>query len=271
MSTPTILDKIKAYKLDEIAAAKAETPPEAMEEQARAAPPVRPFKDALLQASINGYGLIAEIKKASPSKGLIRADFDPATLAAAYADGGATCLSVLTDAPSFQGANEYLTQAREACDLPVLRKDFMFDTYQVAEARSLGADCILIIMACLTDGEAAALEDAAAEWGMDAIIEVHNEDELRRAEALTSKLVGINNRDLNTFETTLDTTRTLARYVPEDRIIICESGLETREDLADIARYGARCFLIGETLMRADDVAGATRAILSNPLTAGGR
>ncbi len=271
MSTPTILDNIKAYKLDEIAAAKAGTPPEAMEEQARAAPPVRPFKDALLQASINGYGLIAEIKKASPSKGLIRADFDPATLAAAYAEGGATCLSVLTDTPSFQGANDYLTQARDACDLPVLRKDFMFDTYQVAEARSLGADCILIIMACLTDGEATALENAAAEWGMDAIIEVHNEDELRRAETLKSKLIGINNRDLNTFHTTLDTTRTLARYVPEDRIIICESGLETREDLADIARYGARCFLIGETLMRADDVASATRAILSNPLTAGGR
>ncbi len=271
MSTPTILDKIKAYKLDEIAAAKAETPPEAMDEQARAAPPVRPFKDALLQASISGYGLIAEIKKASPSKGLIRADFDPAELAAAYAEGGATCLSVLTDAPSFQGANAYLMQARAACDLPVLRKDFMFDTYQVAEARALGADCILIIMACLTDGEAAALETAAAQWGMDAIIEVHNEDELRRAEALKSQLIGINNRDLNTFETTLDTSRTLARYVPEDRIIICESGLETREDLADIARYGARCFLIGETLMRADDVASATRMILSNPLTAGGR
>ncbi len=271
MSTPTILDKIKAYKLDEIAAAKAATPAEAMDEQARTAPEVRPFKDALLQASIQGYGLIAEIKKASPSKGLIRADFDPAELATAYAEGGATCLSVLTDAPSFQGANEYLTEARAACELPVLRKDFMFDTYQVAEARALGADCILIIMACLTDAEAAELENAATEWGMDAIIEVHNEAELRRAEILKSKLIGINNRDLNTFETTLDTSRTLARYVPEDRIIICESGLETREDLADIARYGARCFLIGETLMRSDDVASATRMILSNPLTAGGR
>ncbi len=271
MSTPTILDKIKAYKLEEIAAAKAATPPEVMDEQARAAPEVRPFKDALLQASIQGYGLIAEIKKASPSKGLIRANFDPAELAAAYAEGGATCLSVLTDAPSFHGANEYLTQARAACDLPVLRKDFMFDIYQVAEARALGADCILIIMACLTDAEAAELENAATEWGMDAIIEVHNEEELHRAELLKSKLIGINNRDLNTFETTLDTSRTLARYVPEDRIIICESGLETREDLADIARYGARCFLIGETLMRADDVASATRMILSSPLTAGGR
>ncbi|MCQ0092902.1 indole-3-glycerol phosphate synthase TrpC [Roseovarius sp. M141] len=271
MSTPTILDKIKAYKLQEVAAAKDETSPDAMNDKARAAPPVRKFKDALLQASISGYGLIAEIKKASPSKGLIRADFDPAALAAAYAEGGATCLSVLTDTPSFQGANEYLTQARAACDLPVLRKDFMFDTYQVSEARALGADCILIIMACLTDGEAAALENAAAHWGMDAIIEIHNEDELRRAEALKSPLIGINNRDLNTFETTLDTSRTLARYVPEDRIIICESGLETREDLADIARYGARCFLIGETLMRADDVASATRTILSSPLIARGR
>src|SRR5690554_3054138 len=270
MSTPTILDKIKSYKLEEIAAAKAETSPEAMDERARAAPEVRPFKDALLKASLQGYGLIAEIKKASPSKGLIREDFDPATLAAEYAQGGATCLSVLTDTPSFQGANEYLTEARDACDLPVLRKDFMYDPYQVAEARALGADCILIIMASVSDSEAAALENAAAQWGMDAIIEVHNEEELKRAEALTSPLIGINNRDLNTFETSLDTSRTLARYVPEDRVIICESGLETREDLADMARFGARCFLIGEILMRADDVASATRMILSNPLMAGG-
>ncbi|WP_138933785.1 indole-3-glycerol phosphate synthase TrpC [Roseovarius arcticus] len=270
MSTPTILEKIKAYKLDEIAATKAETPIEAMEDLARAAPAVRPFKDALLQASINGYGLIAEIKKASPSKGLIRADFDPEALARAYEDGGAACLSVLTDTPSFQGAKEFLTLARAACNLPVLRKDFMYDPYQVIEARSLGADCILIIMASLTDGEAAVLEQTAETWGMDAIIEVHNADELKRAEALKSQLIGINNRDLNTFETSLDTSRTLARYVPEDRIIICESGLETPQDLADIARYGARCFLIGETLMRADDVASATRNMLASPLTAGG-
>jgi indole-3-glycerol phosphate synthase len=270
MNTPTILEKIKAYKLEEIAVEKAKTPIEVMEERARAAPPVRPFKEALLKASIQGYGLIAEIKKASPSKGLIRADFDPEALAIAYAEGGAACLSVLTDTPSFQGAKEFLTQARAACDLPVLRKDFMYDSYQVVEARALGADCILIIMASLTDGEAAALEQAADQWGMDAIIEVHNASELERAGALKSQLIGINNRDLNTFETTLDTSRTLARYVPHDRIIICESGLETRADLADIARYGARCFLIGETLMRADDVASATRQILSTPLTAGG-
>ncbi|MEI4263565.1 indole-3-glycerol phosphate synthase TrpC [Roseovarius sp. D0-M9] len=270
MSTPTILEKIKSYKLDEIAATKAEVSPDEMSSRARAAPKVRPFKDALLQASIGGYGLIAEIKKASPSKGLIREDFDPAALAQAYEEGGATCLSVLTDTPSFQGAKEFLTEAREACQLPVLRKDFMYDPYQVVEARSLGADCILIIMASVTDAEAAALEQSASEWGMDAIIEVHNAEELKRAEALSSPLIGINNRDLNTFETTLETSRSLARYVPENRIIICESGLETPDDLADIARYGARCFLIGETLMRADDVASATRAILANPLTAGG-
>jgi indole-3-glycerol phosphate synthase len=270
MNTPTILDKIKAYKLEEIAATKAEISDSEMAERARHAPPVRPFKDALLSASKRGYGLIAEIKKASPSKGLIREDFDPATLAEAYAEGGATCLSVLTDTPSFQGAKEFLTQARAACDLPVLRKDFMYDPYQVVEARSLGADCILIIMASVTDAEAADLEEAAADWGMDAIIEVHNEAELHRASALSSPLIGINNRDLNTFETSLDTTRQLARMVPADRIIISESGLERREDLADIARYGARCFLIGESLMRADDVAAATRTLLSNPLTSGG-
>jgi indole-3-glycerol phosphate synthase len=266
MSTPTILEKIKEYKLEEIAAARAERPQEAVDAAAREAGPVRGFADALLQATKLGYGLIAEIKKASPSKGLIREDFDPAALARAYEAGGAACLSVLTDAPSFQGAPEYLTQAREACDLPVLRKDFMYDPYQVAEARGLGADCILIIMASVSDTQAHELEDAAQDWGMDALIEVHDRAELDRAAKLRSTLVGINNRDLHTFETSLSTTRKLSKFVPEDRIIVCESGLATREDLAEMARYGTRAFLIGETLMRAEDVAEATRDLLASPL-----
>ena len=270
MSTPTILEKIKAYKLDEIAAAKAERPLDEVEAAARDAGEVRPFADALLQASKQGYGLIAEIKKASPSKGLIREDFDPAALATAYAEGGATCLSVLTDTPSFQGAPEFLGQARAACDLPVLRKDFMYDPYQVAEARAWGADCILIIMASVSDAQASELEDAATAWGMDALIEVHDEAELDRAAQLSSKMIGINNRDLNTFNTTLDTTRTLSKLVPVDRMIVCESGLSTPKDLSDMAMYGARCFLIGESLMRQDDVEAATRSLLANPLTAGG-
>ncbi|WP_299842440.1 indole-3-glycerol phosphate synthase TrpC [uncultured Roseovarius sp.] len=270
MSTPTILEKIKAYKLDEVAAAKADAPLDAVEASAREAGPVRGFTDALRYAAQNGYGLIAEIKKASPSKGLIREDFDPAVLAHAYAEGGAACLSVLTDTPSFQGAKEFLPQARNACDLPVLRKDFMYDPYQVVEARALGADCILIIMASVEDSQAAELEQTAMDWDMDVLIEVHNQSELERAAALKSPMIGINNRDLNTFETTLDTTRKLSKLVPLDRMIVCESGLATREDLADMARYGARSFLIGETLMRADDVTAATRDILASPLTPGG-
>ncbi|WP_146345565.1 indole-3-glycerol phosphate synthase TrpC [Falsiphaeobacter marinintestinus] len=268
--TQTILDKIKAYKLEEVAADKAEKPLDEVEAEARDASPVRPFAEALQSASRTGYGLIAEIKKASPSKGLIRDDFNPPDLARAYAQGGATCLSVLTDTPSFQGAKSFLTDARAACDLPALRKDFMYDPYQVIEARALGADCILIIMASVSDAQAAELEQTAFDWGMDVLIEVHDAPELKRSTALQSPLLGINNRNLNTFETTLDTTRTLSKHVPADRTIVCESGLNTPADLADIALYGARCFLIGESLMRQTDVEQATRNLLANPLVAPG-
>jgi len=260
-----ILARIKAYKLLEIEDRKAARPLAEIVEAARAAPAPRGFYAALERASSDGYGLIAEIKKASPSKGLIRADFNPPALARAYKAGGATCLSVLTDAPSFQGSDSYLSAARAATDLPVLRKDFLYDPYQVAEARALGADCILIIMAALSDSEAAALEAAAFDWGMDALLEVHNPPELARAVRLKSPLLGINNRNLKTFETSLDTTRNLATKVPAGRMIVSESGLSTAADLAEMARVGARCFLIGESLMRQNDVTAATRALLANP------
>jgi indole-3-glycerol phosphate synthase len=264
----TILNRIKTYKLQEIAARKSVRPLGAVEEAASAATVPRGFAAALTRAAATGYGLIAEIKKASPSKGLIRADFDPPALAQAYQAGGATCLSVLTDTPSFQGADQFLVAARNASTLPVIRKDFLYDTYQVTESRALGADAILIIMASLSDTQASELEEAAIALGMDALIEVHDEAELDRALRLKSALIGINNRNLHTFELTLETTRRLSRLVPADRHLVCESGLYTSADLADMAAHGARRFLIGESLMRQDDVAAATAALLSNPAAA---
>lgn len=268
--TETILDRIRTYKLEEVAARKAERPQAAIEADARAADAPRGFRRALLEASREGYGLIAEIKRASPSKGVIRERFEPAAHAAAYAEGGAACLSVLTDGPSFGGRDAFLAEARGACDLPVLRKEFLYDPWQVAESRALGADAVLIIMAAVDDAAAAEIEAAAADWDMDVLVEVHDARELERAAKLSSPLLGINNRDLNTFETDLATTRELARRAPADRILVAESGLTGPADLADLARYGARCFLVGESLMRQADVAQATRDLLADPLRPGG-
>lgn len=263
-AVPDALAQICAETLTEVERRRAETPTATLAGRLNLKRnPTRSFGRALKEAvAAGGYGLIAEIKRASPSSGLIRQDFDPALLARAYADAGATCLSVLTDGPYFQGSPDHLQEARAAAPLPVLRKDFMLDPWQIYESRSIGADCILLIMAALTDTQARELEELARALDMDVLVEVHNRAELDRALGLQTSLIGINNRDLKTLRTDLETTAELAPHVPSDRFLVAESGIRSHADVRRLVEAGASCFLVGESLLRQPDVGAATRALL---------